>query len=66
MPRTNRWVSTPAWEASTSLSMTSLSVMEFVLKNSPEGFPAFARAICSSMPRRMFCLIMSGATQRMS
>ena len=66
MPRTNRSMGTPAWDASTSLSMTSLSVMEFVLKNSPHFSPRRARSICTSMLRRMFCLIMSGATHRMS
>ena len=39
MPRTNSVTGTPACEASTSFSITSLSVMEFVLKNSPHGSP---------------------------
>jgi hypothetical protein len=30
-----------------------------------EQLPAFARAICSSILRMMFCLIISGATHRM-
>ena len=66
MPRTSIVHFTPACDASMILSMISLSVTEFVLKNSPDGSPAWARAIWMSMLRRMFCLICSGATQMMS
>ena len=66
MPRTNSVTSTPACDASTIFSMTSLSVTEFVLKNSPHGSPAFACSICVSMPARIIGLICSGATHMMS
>ena len=66
MPRTNSVTGTPACEASTSFSITSLSVMEFVLKNSPLGSPACARAICASMPASIMGLICSGATHMIS
>ena len=66
MPRTNSVTFTPACDASTIFSITSLSVMEFVLKNSPLGSPACAWAICVSMPARIMGLICSGATHMMS
>ena len=66
MPRTNSVTSTPACDASTIFSITSLSVMEFVLKNSPHGSPAFLRSICASIPARIIGLICNGATHMMS
>ena len=63
MPRTSNVMGTPACDASAIFSMIFLSVTLLVLKNKPQASPAFARAICSSMPARIFCLICSGATQ---
>ena len=65
MPRTSMVTGTPACDASTIFSITSLSVTEFVLKNRPHGCPARARSICASMFARIIGLICRGATQRM-
>ena len=63
IPRTTRWILTPAQDASYKAAMISLSQREFIFAIMEAGFPARAFFVSRSIRRRNFVLSHSGATE---